>query len=594
MKKTMISLVLMVCMFSACQKDVYDPNYNPNLEASVPENFDWSTTKTLNVNVEVKDEYDGKYNYAVRIYDKTPGEGVLPVAASSKVNKDMPFSQEIVVPATVTKLYIVQAFKKADASEVISKQEVAVDRGNISFSFGGAQSKTFSSTRASDNATELKAGMEIKNGASYFLKEEYTLKDIDDKVKNVTITVNKGGELKFSESVILPNQWVINIDHGGKLEAEDNTEITLGTNSVLSNYGEVRVHDINFINGATLYNGDAMDGKNEGACFYANIIHLEGGNGNGSEKRTLGQRSYTSCEKLELENVKLTFKTGAWLDCETLSVIKGGANTLQEDDDSQTITNTKYVGLATIEHIDISKGNLTITDKILVETEDYNKFEQDNVVEDASDKITIVGTSCSDGFEDDEETELGSYTYIFEDMYPEQGDYDMNDIVVTLTATQEDDELTIKGELKAVGAAYTIIPYIKVGNEQKPLKSENGKALDAHTIMGSPTSSTPINTERNGINLPAASFELEFDDVKRGLTIDDIDLYIVVGSNEIHWNTHDKAKGATWGMRIPKKDFKWAQEKVKITKAYPNFQKWFEDNSFPWYDTESDFIYKGK
>ena len=594
MKKTMISLVLMVCMFSACQKDVYDPNYNPNLEASVPENFDWSTTKTLNVNVEVKDEYDGKYNYAVRIYDKTPGEGVLPVAASSKVNKDMPFSQEIVVPATVTKLYIVQAFKKADASEVISKQEVAVDRGNISFSFGSAQSKTFSSTRASDNATELKAGMEIKNGASYFLKEEYTLKDIDDKVKNVTITVNKGGELKFSESVILPNQWVINIDHGGKLEAKDNTEITLGTNSVLSNYGEVRVYDINFTNGATLYNGDAMDGKNEGACFYANIIHLEGGNGNGSEKRTLGQRSYTSCEKLELENVKLTFKTGAWLDCETLSIIKGGANALQEDDDSQTITNTKYVGLATIDHIDISKGKLTIADKILVETEDYNKFEQDNVVEDASGKITIVGTSCSDGFEDDEETESDPYTYIFEDMYPEQGDYDMNDIVITLTATQEDDELTIKGELKAVGAAYTIIPYIKVGNEQKPLKSENGKALDAHTIMGSPTSSTPINTERNGINLPAASFELEFDDVKRGLTIDDIDLYIVVGSNEIHWNTHDKAKGATWGMRIPKKDFKWAQEKVKITKAYPNFQKWFEDNSFPWYDTESDFIYKGK
>lgn len=592
MKKITIGLALMACIFSACQKDVYDPNYNPNLEASVPENFDWSTTKALNVNVEVKDEYDGKYNYTVRIYDKTPGEGVLPVAASSKVNKDMPFSQEIVVPATATKLYIVQAFKKADASEVINKQEVAADKGNISFSFGSAQSKSSSSTRASDDATELKPGMEIENGTSYYLNEAYTLKDIDDKIKNVTITVNKGGELKFAESVTLPNQWVINIEYGGKLEAVKNTEITLGNNSVLSNYGEVRVHDINFTNGATLYNGDAMDGKDEGACFYANTIHLEGGNGNG--KRTLGQRSYTSCEKLELENVKLTFKTGAWLDCETLSIIKGGANTLQDDNDSQTIANTKYVGLATIDHIDISAGELTIEDKILVETDDYKKFEQDNVVEDASGKIIIVGTSCSDGFEDDEETESGSFTYIFEDMYPEQGDYDMNDIVITLNATQEDDELTIKGELKAVGAVYTIIPYIKVGNEQKPLKSENGKALDAHTIMGSPTSSAPINTESNGISLPAASFELEFDDVKRGLTIDDIDLYIVIGSNEIHWNTHDKAKGATWGMRIPKKDFRWAQEKVKITKAYPNFQKWFEDNSFAWYDTESVFIYKGK
>ena len=44
MKKGVMGLLVMTCVLAGCKEDVYDPNYNPNLDARVPENFDWSTT----------------------------------------------------------------------------------------------------------------------------------------------------------------------------------------------------------------------------------------------------------------------------------------------------------------------------------------------------------------------------------------------------------------------------------------------------------------------------------------------------------------------------------------------------------------------
>lgn len=574
MKKGIIGLLVMTCALGACQKDAYDPNYNPDLGARVPDNFEWSTTKTLTVNVDVNDEYNGKYFYAVRIYDKAPTEGVLPVAASGKVNKNMPFSQKIVVPATISKLYIVQAFKKADASEVIIKKEAAINGENIAYSFGNSNGTRSAITRGNGNAEDII----IQNG------KVLEINSTKDKFQH--FVVKDGGTLHFATGGEL-DQWTINIEDGGKMTAAKETTLSL-KNSELYNYGEVNIYDIEFSNGSILHNGDAMEGRNEGGCFYAHDIYMV--NGHGNDKRYLGERSYTSCEKLILDNNKLTMKTSAWLNCDELFVPKGGASTLYGE--GSTIGNTGYVALATIDKMNLT-GKLTVEKNVLVEC-DNSDLKQNNIVEDASDMITIVGTSCNDGgFGNDEEAELGTYTYIIEDMYPTQGDYDMNDIVVSLTVTQEDDELEIKGELKAVGAVYQMIPYITVNGKTKPLLSKNNQALEAHAILtNSEVTSTPVNTIIGQPYYPAQPFEVEFDDVPNGLTIDDIDFHIIVDNTKIHWNTRSDNGTATWGMRIPGSDFKWPQEKVSITKAYTEFTKWFENKDYPWYNQyNSSLVY---
>lgn len=571
MRKGIAGLMFVACTLVACQNDVYDPNYNSNLGARVPDNFEWSTTKTLNVNVEVKDEYNGKYYYAVRVYDKAPGDGVLPVAASSKVNKDLPFSQKIVIPATVSKLYIVQAFKNANGSEVITKNELAVTGENITYSFGNSSNTRSASTRADE-------GVVVKAGEVYKI-------DAEDAPEQ--ITVEDKGELQFTTGGEL-FKCVIRIKDGGKMTAPQGSELLL-KNSDIYNYGEVNVYDIEFTNGSILYNGDAMEGENEGGCFYANNITLV--NGSGGDKRYLGERSYTSCKQLILDNVKLTLKTSAWLKCDVLNTLKDngdGASTLLGEGDQ--IQNSQYIALAMIGE---TKGHLTIEDNVLVECNKTTGTITGKVVSDATGLIKISGTTCNEGgFGNDETYELGKYTYIIEDMYPEEGDYDMNDIVVSMTATQKGNELTIIGELKAIGASYAITPYIKVNNETQPLFTKNGQALEAHETLNVPTS-TIINTIKGSTHYPAQPFTLKFSNVQEALSMDNIDFYIIANSNEVHWNTISENPKATWGMRIPGLNFKWAQEKMRITKAYLEFSKWFDDSSYPWYNgkTNPDMIY---
>lgn len=566
-------ITTMFVLASCMEKDIYDPNYSPEFGVSVPENFSWSTTKSLTVNVEVNDEYNGKYYYAVRVYDKDPASAanVLPIAALAKVNKDLSFSQKIVIPATVSKLYIAQVFKNADASEKVVTQEVAISGDVVAYSFGSAKSRSAVATRGNGNATTIT----VESGKTY----QVDSKDLDSE----NITVENGGTLHFINSIIL-TKCDIYIKDGGKMTAAAGTTLTFDKNSELHNYGEVRIHDIEFWNGATLHNGDAVEGENSGACLYAENIMLV--NGHGGDKRYLGERSYTSCKKLILDNVKLTLEASAWLKCDVLDTQKekGGASTLLA---SGQIVGSNYSALAMIGKI---VGALTIDEQVLVECNDTKNADiKGDVVSDAAGKITIIGTTCSEGgFGVVEKTELGAYTYIMEDMFPIEGDYDMNDLVVSLSAIQTGTILKISGELKAVGATSKIVPYIKVGDDTQSLfvgEQETHAALAGSEIR------VPINTEVGGLSYPSKAFELQFTDVKQGLNIDDIDFYIVVDNQTvIHGNTH-KDKNA-WGMRVPGFDFKWAQEKVKISVAYPEFNKWFSDATYDWYNKyDSSKIY---
>jgi LruC domain-containing protein len=60
-----------------------------------------------------------------------------------------------------------------------------------------------------------------------------------------------------------------------------------------------------------------------------------------------------------------------------------------------------------------------------------------------------------------EETPM-SYRYCFEDNFPDVGDYDFNDVVLTVTPTLDDKTLTIKVSLDAVGATKTLGAAIRL------------------------------------------------------------------------------------------------------------------------------------
>lgn len=101
--------ILFSCVDSG--KDLYDPSYetsNPMGDGfAAPDGFDWSTIKTENVTVEVKDEEGGLYSYLVEIYTEDPltNENAS-VLATRTANKENNFKA---TAATYAKRYLYKA-----------------------------------------------------------------------------------------------------------------------------------------------------------------------------------------------------------------------------------------------------------------------------------------------------------------------------------------------------------------------------------------------------------------------------------------------------------------------------------------------------
>lgn len=584
MKQTLLLAVGIVWLFSACnsEKDVYDPNFNKELGVSIPEGFEWSTTQKLTVNVEVNDEYNGKYYYAVRVYDKKPGEGVLPVAASGEVTGDMPFSQEIVIPATVSKLYIAQVFKNSDASEVVSMKEMTINGNIINCIFDSKRSARGIVSR-DDDGISIKGNIAFgkgNKGQKYKVEsgDVLTVTSVSDDAKGIDIEIE--GKLIFSSDVSLQN-WEIDVEDGGILEARN---LVLTSGSELENDGYVYVDNLEVTNGATLENDENDDGNYPGGCLIAKGgITLDTG-----EKVKLEERSYMSCSDMYLsQTTKFEVKTGAWLRVNnTLDLTQGGNFRFEFDKESKLIEGYLYGALIQAERITGVKQGLSVDKKILVECSNVENSSEniESLVEDATGKIKIVGSACSGNFGDDEVFNLGTYTYIMEDQYPNEGDYDMNDIVVEMTAIQTGANLTIEGKLIAVGAVNRIIPCVKIKELAEPLFSfNNGDPKEAYKVLtGNDTTPTPIGTLVGQTRYSETfNLDLELSD-NTELSMNEIDFYILVNGKDIHWNTHGEK--STWGMCIPGGNFKYPLEGVRIADAYPRFTEWFADPKSDWYN----------
>lgn len=583
MKREIIGVLLAAFTLSACHEkgDIYDPNYNPDFGVSVPDDFDWSTTKTLTVNVEVDDLYNGKYYYAVRVYDKVPNEGVLPVAASGEVTGDMPFSREIVVSSDVTKLYIVQSFKNANATENVVTKEVAIDSNVITYSFKSTGKSLRTAIARDDDGTPITKADQIKSKGKYLIRKGVTISvdKVNDNLTDVEIKVE--GELVFTGNNEKLSGWKIEVDDEddgiGKLRATNGLTLDGGW---LDNDGEVYISgDLKVESGAQL--------DNDGCIIVEGVAHIQ-------SHIELDEKSYMYCRSMKLggnggSKVHIYMDTSAWLKIEgSLQMDSKAKIGFGEDDKGfqkpgvkHYVGDTKYVALIQVGSWQNGNSeNLTVTPEILVEAP--SKIDGiSSWTQNASDFLKkIPSVVCSGKGGEEIKVLLGEYTYIMEDQYPNKGDYDMNDVVISMTSKQKGKELEIEGKLRAAGANYTIVPYIKVGNETQSLFDDGKSVYKALTRKDDLPS--PVNTNINGIrDCKSATFKRIFKNVKLGLNQNDIDLYILVnGTTKINMGSNKNPDA--WVMRISDLNFQYPLEGVNIEEAYPDFKEWMK-GSTSWY-----------
>lgn len=170
------------------------------------------------------------------------------------------------------------------------------------------------------------------------------------------------------------------------------------------------------------------------------------------------------------------------------------------------------------------------------------------------------------------------YTFAFEDMFKEVGDYDFNDVVVKVAAVPTDGKIKVK--LTAAGAAKNLYVYYKLnGGSEKTLFG----GQEVHKAFGA-TAGTMVNT----VSATYAAVEDEIA-VPADYSISNLDIYIKEANStaEVHIPafTSTFVKGdAPYAILVPI-DWSYPAEKELISHKYSRFVDWAKDAkvSLDWY-----------
>lgn len=193
----------------------------------------------------------------------------------------------------------------------------------------------------------------------------------------------------------------------------------------------------------------------------------------------------------------------------------------------------------------------------------------------------------------------GVYTLAFEDLYPDKGDADFNDLVVRLTITEKIDsqnrlrQIDLKTKLLASGAGYRNQFRINIYGSSYLLIA-NPKENSVYTL-GSYYSNTSGNYRDCAEKIhPAIKFGNGIE--RNSVAAMPYDPYIIcngIAGREVHLpfvKTDYTGKvldadGFPWGLLVPD-NWYWPKESSTIFKAYPEFDEWYLNSgtiSADWY-----------
>lgn len=184
-------------------------------------------------------------------------------------------------------------------------------------------------------------------------------------------------------------------------------------------------------------------------------------------------------------------------------------------------------------------------------------------------EIEIPASECSPGYKPGP-GEIGDdpsvYTYAFEDMTKEVGDYDYNDVILHVTTPIEG---KIKISLVAAGASKNLKVLLNKDGINEVIFEE------VHAALGA-SAGTLVNTG-GGQNAEIVTIEMEVT-AEFSLT-ENGDFYIHDGQGEVHipkFDTGFKAGNVPYAVCIPAK-WKYPKEYISVEKAYDKFADWAQD-----------------
>lgn len=326
-----MATVVSTMFLASCADDVYDPSKEPQATPAenplgegfnAPDGFNWSMINTVNLNVEVKDAFNGKYQYAIEVFASNPlaDKTATPIAAGlAKQNAN--YIAEVNIPKTAEFLYIRQTdpnqrkevyayavpenggslncklYYTATTSRAITHASSVGTSGWNNVTDPGYTEETYN---VPSESASIINGNQLPNGAAYIIKSGETLSQVLHSYNGANATVYVQGTWNVNGN-ITPQGIDIIVLNGGKITStsgtfmvSDKSSLTVqsggevncnifstATNVVIKNFGTVKVKEVSGQNGlntgTVLYNAsDALFQVEDKFIITSSQIHNHG------------------------------------------------------------------------------------------------------------------------------------------------------------------------------------------------------------------------------------------------------------------------------------------------------------------------------
>ena len=248
-----MATVVSTMFLASCADDVYDPSKEPQATPTenplgegfnAPDGFNWSMINTVNLNVEVKDAFNGKYQYAIEVFTSNPlaDETATPIAAGP-AKQSANYIAEVNIPKTVEFLYIRQT--DPNQRKEVYAYAVPENGGSLNCKLYYTATTSRAVTRASsvgtsgwDNVTDpgyteetynvpsesasIINGNQLPNGSTYIIKPGETLSQVLHSYNGANATVYIQGTWNVNGN-ITPQGIDIIVLNGGKITSTSGT-----------------------------------------------------------------------------------------------------------------------------------------------------------------------------------------------------------------------------------------------------------------------------------------------------------------------------------------------------------------------------------
>lgn len=685
-------------IFSSCHKEVYESGAleRDYFIQNIPDGFNWSTLSSIHLEVTPNDQYSGQYLYTIEVFDKNPLlEQTATLYTTGWCTGVKPLKKTISIPAVQSLVYVRQTTpggrRTIKEIEVVNQSIVCnflPEENPIVKSISTSSKNQDIPDKLPDNYSEIdysKSEITLKKNTNYVIKKDYKGKiqfaaegKCNLYVKAIwtntaeewspTIIQNtsnlyllEGGQIRTENNKCkfqFSNDATVGIHKDAQLgeEGKNNIILQFQTKGYLVNEGRLycdqisaESKDMEITNKGRFYanylkSGDAYSFYNE--C-YANIKTVEMPK---SSKLEIAPACAFVSEKMTLSNASIKLESGAMLDVDYLYTIdNGGQNVISGTGNRYALARIKELACqwsqrATV----IFNANVYVSCTRYPSNTDLFKI---NTWEDiaSGQTIQIVPSECSQGNDYiPEEPEMPEfprwivynkpYSFASEDNYPSPGDYDMNDLVVSIDSIahyyekNDDDDAISKiklyltlhavGGTQRLGAAIQLdeldedevksvsysqnLPLSNFQTNNRGVEKNQKHAViplfdNAHQALGINNTSTIVNTISNTpkwiANVDPCSFEvtIEFTSPvdEEDVEIDELNYFIIVGSRtenriEIHLPDKDHTNLSItpekeqkidekfmWTIRIPE-IFRYPHEWESIKNAYPHFEEWVQ------------------